>query len=248
MSDRSVRSARRAMCHESAHRPNSRGIHPLTSRTMAQYGERKDREGASTMTMTTTDRKPAAEHVAVRCVDSDVHPTPRSGELVQYIPEPWRSKYFSHPPGRRPDLLRRARLRALVRDAGRHLPGRRRVRRQRPRSGLQAVDHGGRRRHRDPRTRRLSGPAGRGRPRDELRAQRLAGQSLARRPQQLARALARFDLRVDRGARARRRRDREVGRTPLHGADPDQGRAPTILGRSRCTTRSGPPPPNTTSP
>ena len=39
-------------------------------------------------------------------------------------------------------------------------------------------------------------------------------QSLARRPQQLAPTLARFDLRVDRGARTRRRRDREVGRTP----------------------------------
>ena len=46
------------------------------------------------MTVTTTDRKPAAERVAVRCVDSDVHPTPRSGVLAEYIPEPWRSKYF----------------------------------------------------------------------------------------------------------------------------------------------------------
>ena len=30
----------------------------------------------------------------MRCVDSDVHPVPRAGELTQYIPEPWRSKYF----------------------------------------------------------------------------------------------------------------------------------------------------------
>ncbi|MBV8347813.1 MAG: amidohydrolase, partial [Mycolicibacterium sp.] len=47
--------------------------------------------------MTLTDfqeRVPAAEHVAVRCVDSDIHPMPRRGELVQYIPEPWRSKFF----------------------------------------------------------------------------------------------------------------------------------------------------------
>ena len=46
------------------------------------------------MTVTTTERKPAAERIAVRCVDSDVHPVPKSGVLAQYIPEPWRSKYF----------------------------------------------------------------------------------------------------------------------------------------------------------
>jgi len=39
------------------------------------------------MTMTTTGRKPAAERVAVRCVDADVHPVPRRGELLPYIPE-----------------------------------------------------------------------------------------------------------------------------------------------------------------
>ena len=42
-----------------------------------------------TSTITTTERKPAAERIAVRCVDSDVHPVPRRGELGQYIPEPW---------------------------------------------------------------------------------------------------------------------------------------------------------------
>src|SRR5271156_5947066 len=47
------------------------------------------------MTLThSQERIPAAERIAVRCVDSDVHPAPRRGELVQYIPEPWRSKYF----------------------------------------------------------------------------------------------------------------------------------------------------------
>ena len=30
----------------------------------------------------------------MRCVDADVHPVPRRGELLPYIPEPWRSKYF----------------------------------------------------------------------------------------------------------------------------------------------------------
>jgi predicted TIM-barrel fold metal-dependent hydrolase len=47
------------------------------------------------MTLThTQERVPAAERIAVRCVDSDVHPVPKRGEIVQYIPEPWRSKYF----------------------------------------------------------------------------------------------------------------------------------------------------------
>ena len=46
------------------------------------------------MSVSVTQRKPAAERIAVRCVDSDVHPAPRRGELIQYIPEPWRSKYF----------------------------------------------------------------------------------------------------------------------------------------------------------
>jgi predicted TIM-barrel fold metal-dependent hydrolase len=41
-----------------------------------------------------TERAPAVEQVAVRCVDSDVHPVPKRGELASYIPEPWRSKYF----------------------------------------------------------------------------------------------------------------------------------------------------------
>ncbi len=45
-------------------------------------------------------RIPATERIAVRCVDADVHPVPRSGELIEYIPEPWRSKYFlTHPIG-----------------------------------------------------------------------------------------------------------------------------------------------------
>src|SRR5579884_4502001 len=43
----------------------------------------------------TQERVPAKEQVAVRCVDSDVHPVPRRGELAQYIPEPWRSKHFA---------------------------------------------------------------------------------------------------------------------------------------------------------
>lgn len=49
------------------------------------------------MTVTQTrERVPAAEHVAVRCVDSDVHPMPRRGALLEHIPEPWRSRYFTN--------------------------------------------------------------------------------------------------------------------------------------------------------
>src|ERR1700740_1369277 len=47
------------------------------------------------MTVTETrERVRPAERIAVRCVDSDVHPVPKRGELTDYIPEPWRSKYF----------------------------------------------------------------------------------------------------------------------------------------------------------
>jgi predicted TIM-barrel fold metal-dependent hydrolase len=53
--------------------------------------------------MTVTDsqnRVTPKERIAVRCVDSDVHPMPKRGQLIDYIPEPWRSKYFlNHPVG-----------------------------------------------------------------------------------------------------------------------------------------------------
>ena len=48
------------------------------------------------MTLThTREQSLAAERVAVRVVDSDVHPVPRQGVLADYIPEPWRSKFFA---------------------------------------------------------------------------------------------------------------------------------------------------------
>lgn len=47
------------------------------------------------MTLThISERVTPTERIAVRCVDSDVHPVPKRGEIIQYIPEPWRSKYF----------------------------------------------------------------------------------------------------------------------------------------------------------
>jgi len=53
------------------------------------------------MTLTEVrERMPSTEMVAIRVVDSDVHPVPRAGEFVEYIPEPYRSKYYtSHPVG-----------------------------------------------------------------------------------------------------------------------------------------------------
>ncbi|CAN5653720.1 hypothetical protein BH09ACT8_BH09ACT8_13910 [soil metagenome] len=45
-----------------------------------------------------------AETSPVRCVDSDAHPMLRRGALVEYIPEPWRSKYFLSHPQRQRDL------------------------------------------------------------------------------------------------------------------------------------------------
>jgi predicted TIM-barrel fold metal-dependent hydrolase len=47
------------------------------------------------MTLTRFEQRvPPAERIAVRCVDSDVHPVPKRGVLREYLPEPWRSKYF----------------------------------------------------------------------------------------------------------------------------------------------------------
>src|SRR5277367_1644112 len=47
------------------------------------------------MTLThSQERVTPTDRIAVRCVDSDVHPMPRRGELLEYLPEPWRSKYF----------------------------------------------------------------------------------------------------------------------------------------------------------
>ncbi|NKY33694.1 amidohydrolase [Nocardia speluncae] len=39
-------------------------------------------------------RVPSTELVPVRVVDSDVHPVPRRGDLVEHIPEPWRTSFF----------------------------------------------------------------------------------------------------------------------------------------------------------
>ncbi len=49
------------------------------------------------MTLTHSQERVApAERVAVRCVDSDVHPVPKRGVLQEYIPEPIRTKYFKN--------------------------------------------------------------------------------------------------------------------------------------------------------
>src|ERR1700761_6966723 len=53
------------------------------------------------MTLEQTDtRSTNLAQVPVRVVDSDIHPVPRAGEMAQFIPEPWRSKYiYSHKTG-----------------------------------------------------------------------------------------------------------------------------------------------------
>ena len=42
----------------------------------------------------TNQRVPATEVVPVRVVDNDVHPVPKRGEFLDFIPEPYRSQYF----------------------------------------------------------------------------------------------------------------------------------------------------------
>ncbi|WP_026343773.1 amidohydrolase family protein [Nocardia sp. BMG111209] len=44
-------------------------------------------------------RVPSTELVPIRVVDSDIHPVPAPGQLVEYIPEPLRSKILSHKVG-----------------------------------------------------------------------------------------------------------------------------------------------------
>src|SRR3981081_168192 len=42
-------------------------------------------------------KKPKAKpaQVALRVVDSDIHPVPKAGAWLPYIPEPWRSQYWA---------------------------------------------------------------------------------------------------------------------------------------------------------
>lgn len=47
----------------------------------------------------TRPRVPSTELVPVRVVDSDVHPVPRPGQILEYLPEPYRSKIMSHKVG-----------------------------------------------------------------------------------------------------------------------------------------------------
>src|SRR3978361_1408328 len=51
------------------------------------------------MTVTANPRVPTAERIAVGGIESDVHPTPRRGELGEYIPEQCRKLFGTHPVG-----------------------------------------------------------------------------------------------------------------------------------------------------
>ncbi len=191
------------------------------------------------MTVTANPRVPAAERIAVRCVDSDVHPAPRSGELGQYIPEPWRSKYFgTHKVGDQiyydaPDYAHSyaMRLDAFPPDGEFACSDPDLAFKQLIMEAGADICHPG--------ARRLSGADSRGQPRNELRAERLAGQPLARQPQQLARAVARVDLPGHRGTGEERRGDRALGRPSVHVADPDQGRAAPVLGQPQVRRHLG---------
>ncbi len=46
------------------------------------------------------ERVPAAERIAVRCVDSDVHPSPKRGELLAVHPRTLAQQVLPHPQGR----------------------------------------------------------------------------------------------------------------------------------------------------
>ena len=94
-------------------------------------------------------RRAPTERIALQYVDSDVHPVPHRGVLLEYIPEPWRSKYFTtHTVGDRSTTTRQT-VRTPTRCAS-TLPRRRRIRRQRPRPGVQTAHYGSRRRRRNP--------------------------------------------------------------------------------------------------
>ena len=164
------------------------------------------------MTVTANPRaQPAAERIAVRCVDSDVHPTPRARRAGAVHPEPWRSKYFgTHPVGEQiyydaPDYAHSYAMRVdtfpadgefagsdpdlafkqLIMEAGADI------------AILEPAAYPAR----VPEANHAMC----------VRAEPLAGQPLARQPQQLARAVARLDLRGHRGAGGRRPRDRDAG-------------------------------------
>lgn len=51
------------------------------------------------MTLAQVSERPASEQLApVRVVDNDVHPVPKSGQFLEHIPEPYRSRYFLRQP------------------------------------------------------------------------------------------------------------------------------------------------------
>ena len=45
------------------------------------------------------ERSASASMVPIRVVDSDVHPVPRPGELIEHVPAPHRDRFRSHPVG-----------------------------------------------------------------------------------------------------------------------------------------------------
>ena len=179
--------------------------------------------------MQSPQRVHAAEHIAVRCVDADVHPYPKRGQLVEHIPEPLRSKYF---------LARRvgetiSTMRPITRMPVRCAPipsTRRRIRRQRPGHGIPATDYRGGRGHRNPGT-----PRGVNLPSRSTHAFALALNNwqanhwLDGRNNWHERWRGSIAVAIEDPARLLA--DRALGRPPIHGTDSDQCGAPAIVGR-----------------
>ena len=46
------------------------------------------------MAVSVRERAPEKARTDVRIVDCDVHPTPRAGEWIEYVPEPYRSEFW----------------------------------------------------------------------------------------------------------------------------------------------------------
>ena len=163
------------------------------------------------MTVTANPRVPPPSASPCGASTPTSTPRPARGELGQYLPEPWRSKYFgTHTVGEQiyydaPDYAHSYAMRVDTFPAGR------RVRRaaipdlafkqliMEAGADIAILEPAAYPARIPEANSAMSG------------AEPLAGQPLARQPQQLARAVARVDLRDDRGAGGRSPRDRGSG-------------------------------------
>ena len=150
-------------------------------------------------------------------------------ELGPVHPGAGAQQVLHFPQGRRPDLLRRARLRARLCHAADTFPPTAFPQRSGP--GVQAADHGGGRGHRDPGARRLPGALPRGEHAMSCALNDWQDNHwLDSHNNWHERWRGSICLAIEEPG-GRRPRDRALGRAPVHGADPDQGRAAPVMGR-----------------